>query len=120
VADSGTGSPSFDAIDVALLRLRYMAAFERYRAHAANLVEQTAGRAPLAEHLDEEQKALQDLAAVRAALLDALAAIAPEIGSSLLAETRDEMIRRSIAKRNDGGVTPPTYRLRLIRPHRSA
>ena len=77
------------------------------------------GRAPVAEQLAEEQKALQELAAVRSALLDALAASSPELGSSLLAETRDEMIRRSIAKRSEG-VIPPVGRPRLSRSRRIA
>jgi len=120
VSDSGAEGPTVDAIDVALLRLRYIAAFERYRALAEDLVEQSQGvRAPVAERLGEEQKALQELAALRSALLDALAASSPELGTSLLAETREEIIRRSIAKRSEG-VTPPVGRPRLNRSRRIA
>ena len=113
--DSEVESPTFDAIDVALLRLQYMTAFERYRAFAADLVEHSgSGRAPVAQQLDREQKALEELAVVRGALLDALVASAPELGPSLLAETRDEMIRRSIARRSEG-VTAAVGRPRASR-----
>lgn len=122
MSDSEAESPTIDAIDVALLRLRYIAAFERYRALAEDLVDHSeGGRAPVAQHIDAEQKALQELAAVRSALLDALAESSPELGSSLLAETRDEMIRRSIAKRSEGvTLTPPVGRPRLSRSRRTA
>ena len=118
--DSGNGSPTFGAVDVALLRVQYLTAFERYRAHAAKLVEPTERGAPLGQELDEERQALEDLAALRATLLAALAAFKSQIDPSLAAETRDEMIQRSIAKRSQGGLGTPVLRLRLYRPRRSA
>jgi hypothetical protein len=66
-----------DPVDVALLKARYIAAFEYYLALATKLAELTeSGRAPLVQLLEE----------------------------SLVAETRDEMIRRSIAKRDQAGL----------------
>ena len=118
--DSGNGSLTFGAVDVALLRVQYLTAFERYRAHAAKLMEPTECGAPLGQQLDEERRALEDLAALRATLLAALAAFKSQIDPSLVAETRDEMIQRSIAKRSQGGLGTPVLRLRLYRPRRSA
>lgn len=113
--DPSTGSLTFDSFDIARLRVRYLAAFDRYRACAADLAEQSVdGQPPSIQELDAEQEALQELAAVRGALLDALAA------NSLLAETRDEMIRRSIAKRSDGNLGTTARNLRLNRRRRIA
>jgi hypothetical protein len=120
VVDSGNGSPTSGAVDVALLRAQYLTAFERYRAHDAKQVEHTERGAPLGQRLDEEHQALEDLAALRVALLDALAALKSQIDPSLAAETRDEMIQRSIAKRSQGGLGTSTHRLRLYRPRRIA
>ena len=117
--DSGNGSPTFGAVDVALLRVQYLTAFERYCAHAAKLVEPTERGAPLGQQLDEERQALEDLAAMRCALLDALAAFKPQIKASIVAETRDEVIRRSIAKRSQG-LAKVVRRLRLSLPRRIA
>jgi hypothetical protein len=117
--DSGAASWTVDSADIALLKARYIAAFERYRAQAANLAEQSeSGRAPLVPQLEEERKALEEFAAVRTALLVALAMGAPHSG--LAAETRDEMIRRSIAKRNEGSMDTPARRPRLSRRWRIA
>lgn len=118
--DSGPGSPTSEAVDVALLRVRYLTAFERYRAHAAKPVEPTDRGAPLVQQLDEERQALEDLAALRVALLDALAAAKLQIDGSLAAETRDEVIQRSIAKRSQGSLAATVGRLRLYRRRRIA
>ena len=111
--DSGIESPALADVDVAVLRLRYLIAFERYRAQTAKLVEllNDHGRAPLVQQLEEERQALEDLAAMRGALMDALAGLA--------AETRDEMIRRSIAKRSQGGLGRAVRRLRVSFPRRN-
>jgi hypothetical protein len=74
---------ALDAVDIALLRVQYVAACDRYRVHAARLVELSAGgRRPPVRQLREEQQALDELATSRRRLLDALAATQhPEIKS---------------------------------------
>ncbi|HVJ29872.1 MAG TPA: hypothetical protein VNA66_06130 [Gammaproteobacteria bacterium] len=109
-----------DPADVALFKARYIAAFERYCAQAAKLAEQSkGGQAPLVPELDEERKALEDFAAVRSTLLVALAMSEPQLSASLAAETRDQVIRRSIAKRSEGSLDTPVRR-RLSRRRRIA
>lgn len=96
-----------DLVDVALLKARYIVAFEYYLALAAKLAELSeTGGAPPVQQLEEERKALEEFAAVRSAMLVALAMGGPAIGLSLAAETRDEVIRRSIAKREASLPTP--------------
>jgi hypothetical protein len=108
-------------VDVVLLRARYIAAFEHYLARAAKLAEQSeSGRPQLVQQLEEERKALEDFAAVRSALMVALAMSAPQTGPSLVAETRDEVIRRSIAKRDQGSLDTLVRKRRLSRPQRIA
>ena len=120
VVDSGMGNPTVEAVDVASLRVQYLTAFERYCAYAAKLLEHTEhDGAPLLQQLDEERQALEDLAAMRCALLDALAAFKPQVQASIVAETRDEVIRRSIAKRSQG-LAKVVRRLRLSLPRRIA
>ena len=115
------GSPTVAPVDVASLRVQYLTAFERYCAHAAKLLEHTEhDGAPLLRQLDEERQALEDLAVMRCALLDALAAFKPQIRVCIMAETRDEVIRRSIAKRSQGGPATVVRRLRLSLPRRIA
>lgn len=110
---------SVDPVDVALLRARYITAFEHYLAQAARFAQESeSGRPPLLHQLDEERKALEDFAAVRSALLVALAMSAPQIDPSLVAETRDEVIRRAIAKRDRDSLDTPV-RKRLNRRRRS-
>ena len=146
--DSGAACSSFSAVepvDVALLKARYIAAFEHYLTQAAKLTEQSqGGRPPLLQQLDEERKALEDFAAVRSSLLVALAMsqpqmspslVSPSLGSpslaspslaspnlaspNLAAETRDEVIRRSIAKRDQASLDSARKR-RLNRRRRIA
>jgi len=146
--DSGAACSSFSAVepvDVALLKARYIAAFEHYLSQAAKLTEQSqGGRPPLLQQLDEERKALEDFAAVRSSLLVALAMsqpqmspslVSPSLGSpslespslaspnlaspNLAAETRDEVIRRSIAKRDQASLDSARKR-RLNRRRRIA
>ena len=117
--DSGMGNPTVEAVDVASLRVQYLTAFERYCAHAAKLLKHTHDGAPLLQQLDAERQALEDLAAMRCALLDALAAFKPQVQASIVAETRDEVIRRSIAKRSQG-LAKVVRRLRLSLPRRIA
>jgi hypothetical protein len=119
--DSGAARWTVDSADIALLKARYIAAFERYRAQAAKLAEQSeSGQAPLVPQLEEERNALEEFVAVRMALLIALAMSAPQPDWSLATETRDEMIRRSIAKRNEGSMDTPVRRPRLSRRWRIA
>jgi hypothetical protein len=119
--DSAAASSTVDPVDVALLKARYVAAFEHYLAQAAKLADQGEdGLPPLVHLLEEERKALEGFAAVRSALLVALAISAPQIGPSLVAETRDEVIRRSIAKRDQGSLDTPVRKRRLNRPQRIA
>jgi hypothetical protein len=122
--DSAAASSAFDAVDpvdVALLKARYIAAFEHYLAQAAKLAEQSDnGGAALVPQLEEERRALEDFAAVRSSLLIVLAMRQPQIGPSLVAETRDEVIRRSIAKRDQGSLDTPVRRRRLNQPRRTA
>ena len=115
VVDSRIWSPTFEAV-VALLREQYLTAFERCCARAAKLVDHTAHGPP---PLDGECQALENRAALRAALLDALAALERQMTPSLGAETRDEIIQRSIAKRSQGGLGA-VCRIRLYRPRRIA
>ena len=86
--DSGAACSSFSAVepvDVALLKARYIAAFEHYLTQAAKLTEQSqGGRPPLLQQLDEERKALEDFAAVRSSLLVALAMSQPQMSPSLV------------------------------------
>jgi hypothetical protein len=141
--DSGAACSSFSAVepvDVALLKARYIAAFEHYLTQAAKLTEQSqGGRPPLLQQLDEERKALEDFAAVRSSLLVALAMSQPQMSPSLVspglgspslgspnlaspnlaAETRDEVIRRSIAKRDQASLDSARKR-RLNRRRRIA
>lgn len=118
VVDSRIWSPTFEAV-VALLREQYLTAFERCRAHAAKLVDH-AEHGPRLEQPLGERQALENRAALRAALLDALAALEPQRPPSLTAETRDEIIQRSIAKRSQGELGAWVFRMRLYRPRRIA
>jgi hypothetical protein len=136
--DSGAACSSFspvEPVDVALLKARYIAAFEHYLAQAAKLTEQNqGGRQPPHQQLEEERKALENFAVVRSSLLVALAMSQPQIspsivspspmspglvGPSLMAETRDEVIRRSIAKRDQTSLESARKR-RLNRRRRIA
>jgi hypothetical protein len=103
-----------DSVDVLLLRAQYMAAFERYREHVEKLAEHSGGAEPPPVHLLEaERLTLQDFARTRAALLEALALVVPQIDAGILSDSRDEAIRRSIAKRGqDVRVSARKQRLR--------
>ena len=116
--DSVDSFDPVDPVDVALLRARYITAFEHYLAQAAKFAEESeSGRPTFVHQREEERKALEDFAAVRSALL-ALVMSAPQIGPSLVEETRDEVIRRAIAKRDRDRLATPV-RKRLNRRRRS-
>ncbi len=115
---SSVACPPADPVDVVLLRAQYMAAFERYREHVARLAEHSAGAEPPPVHLLEaERLTLQEFVRMRAALLDALVLVVPQIDARILSDARDEAIRRSIAKRNDQEVGVSARKQRLRNRH---
>lgn len=102
VMKSSVACPPVDPVDVVWLRVQYMAVFERYRGYVARLAEHSGGAEPPPVHLLEaERQTLREFARMRTTLLDALALVAPQIDSAILSDSRDDAIRRSIAKRND-------------------
>ncbi len=118
----GVACPLVDPVDIVLLRAQYVAAFERYREYVARLAERCvgAGAEPPPVHLLEaERLTLQEFARMRAALLDALALLLPQIDSGILSDSRDESIRRSIAKRNDQDFSVSARKRRLRNRHGS-
>jgi hypothetical protein len=108
-------------VDVVLLRTQYAAAFERYRAYVTKLVEYGKGVDPPPVHLLEaERLTLQEFARMRAALLEALVPVEPQIDPGILRDVRDEAIRRSIAKRNELDATVSARRQRIERRRKRA
>jgi hypothetical protein len=108
-------------VDVVSLLAQYVAAFERYRAYFTKLVEHGGGAQPPPVHLLEaERLTLQEFARLRAALLEALVPVEPQIDPAILRCARDEAIRRSIAKRNvlDGAAS--AHRQRVDRRRKRA
>ena len=98
---SSVACPLVDPVDRVLARAQYMAAFERYREYVAKLAEHSGGaELPPVHLLEAERLTLQEFARMRAALLEALALVVPQIDAGILADSRDEAIRRSIAKRD--------------------
>jgi hypothetical protein len=120
--NSSVACPPVEPVDVVSLRTQYMAAFERYREYVARLAEHDAGgEPPPIDLLEEERLTLQEFARMRAALLDALALLAPQIDAAILSGSRDESIRRAIAKRNDPNfdVSARKRRLRIRQARRA-
>jgi hypothetical protein len=123
VADPGVPAGPDDAApdDVVLLRARYTAAFERYSAYARKLAEHGGGGEPAPVHLlDAERQTLQEFARMRAALLEALVPVEPQIDPGFLRDCRDEAIRRSIAKRSETEAAASARRQRIDRRRKRA
>jgi len=99
---SSVECPPAKAVDIALLRSQYVAAFERYRIYAMKLAEHIGTAEPPPVHLlDAERQTLQEFARLRAGLLEALRPFEAPIDVRILSDARHEAIRRSIARRND-------------------
>jgi hypothetical protein len=119
--ESSVANLRAETVDVALLGAEYTAALERFLAYAARLAEQSGGPEKLPVGLlAAERLSLQEFARMRAALLEALAPFEPPADAGILSESRDEVIRRSIAKRNDREQTGSTRKQRLDRRRRRA
>ena len=122
VADQpAVAAASAAPVDVVLLRAGYTAAFERYCAYAKKLAEHGDGVQPPPVHLlDAERQTLQEFARTRAALLEALVPVEPQIDPVFLRDCRDEAIRRSIAKRNETVAAASARRQRIDRRRKRA
>jgi len=108
-------------VDVVSLRAQYLAAFERYRAYVTKLAEHAGGVEPPPVHLfDAERQTLQEFARMRSALLEATVPVEPQIDPGILRDYRDEVIRRSIAKRNDPDAAVSARKQRIDRRRKRA
>ena len=118
---SNVADQSAASVDAVSLRAWYLAAFERYCAYARKLAEHSGGGEPPPVHLLEaERLTLQEFARMRAALLEAVVPVEPQIDPGILRDSRDEAIRRSIAKRNAPDVAVSALRQRIDRRRKRA
>src|SRR5688572_21775742 len=117
---SNAADQSAASVDVGLLRAQYLVAFERYCAYATKLAEHSGGEPPPVHLLEAERLTLQEFARMRAALLEAAVPVEPQIDPGILRDSRDEAIRRSIAKRNDPAVAVSARRQRIDRRRKRA
>ena len=109
------------AVDAVSLRAQFIAAFERYSAYVTKLAEHVGCVEPPPVHLfDAERQTLQEFARMRSALVEAIVSVEPHIDPGILRDSRDEAIRRSIAKRNAPDAAASARRQRIDRRRKRA